>query len=330
MNIQTLIAAQQSSYTNPHQPMTRHDKTSNFIGSALPMGILTGLQALNSPAALGARTGTTIGSSTLPAAGAIGSAAGFTGGVLGALDLAMNWGKSSPVAAASSGMALGASVGTLLFPGVGTAVGIGVGALVGGLIGCITTGKHKDQQVRDSVRDMLMQGGILNSDYHLQLPDGSLYDMGKDGGPREEFGGRRPFEVDLSNPLAQYAIGWMDPIIALIAPGNDKVRNDFVGYFANAILRGAKDLNDVRSHVQFFLAKFGLSDETLANAIVQMGKAGAIDQSTAQAWLGGIHQRANTTFSGDFELATRPLPEGTIEQISANPPREARQNRLVV
>lgn len=313
MNIQTLIAAQQSGYSNLHQPMTRHDKTSNLIGSALPMGILTGLQALNSPAVLGARTGTTIASSTLPAAvGAVGSAASFTGGVLGALDLAMNWGKSSPVAAASSGMALGASVGTLLFPGVGTAVGIGVGALVGGLIGCITTGKHKDQQVRDSVREMLVQGGILTSDYQLQLPDGSLYDMGKDGGPREEFGGRRPFEVDLSNPLAQYAIGWMDPIIALLAPGNDKVRNDFVGYFANAILRGAKDLNDVRTNVEYFLDKFGLSDETLANAIVQMGNAGAIDHNTAQVWLGGIQQRADTSFAGDFELATRPPLEGAV------------------
>ncbi len=314
MNIQTLIAAQQSSYSNVHQPMTRHDKTSNLMGSVLPMGILTGLQALNSPTALGARTGTTIASSTLPAAaGAVGSAASFAGGVLGALDLAMNWGKSSPVAAASSGMALGASVGTILFPGVGTAVGIGVGALVGGLIGCITTGKHKDQQVRDSVRDMLVQAGILNSDYQLQLPDGSLYDMGKDGGPREEFGGRRPFEVDLSNSLAQYAIGWMDPIIALLAPGNDKVRNDFVGYFANAILRDAKDLNDVRTNVDFFLGKFGLSDETLANAIVQMGNAGAIDQNTAQAWLGGIQQRGDTTFSGDFELAPQPRPEGVID-----------------
>ena len=215
----------------------------------------------------------------------------------------MNWGKSSPVAAASSGMALGASVGTLIFPGVGTAVGIGVGALVGGLIGCITTGKHQDQQVRDSVREMLVQAGVLNSDYHLQLPDGSLYDMGKDGGPREEFGGRRPYEVDLSNPLAQYAIGWMDPIIALLAPGNTKIRTDFVGYFANAILGNAKDLNDVRRNVDFLLGKFGLSNDTLANGIVHMARMGAIDQNTAQGWIGGIQQRMDPAFSGDFERA---------------------------
>jgi hypothetical protein len=134
--------------------------------------------------------------------------------------------------------------------------------------------------------------------------------MGRDGGPREEFGGRRPFEVDLSNPLAQYAIGWMDPIIALLAPGNDKVRNDFVGYFANAILSNSRDLNDVRRNVEFFLGKFGLSDQTLANAVVQMGSAGAIDQVTAQAWIGGIQQRGDRTFSGDFELAAQPMIVG--------------------
>jgi hypothetical protein len=239
------------------------------------------------------------------AAGRIGTAANVTGGIFGALDLAMNWGRSSPAAGASSGMALGASVGTLIAPGIGTAIGAGVGALFGGLFGCITTGKHKDQQARDSVRDVLVQGGILNSTYQLQLPDGSLYDIGKDGGPREEFGGRRPYEVDLSNPLSQYAIGWMDPILALLAPGDTKVRNDFVGYFANAILSNAKDLTDVRRNVDFFLRTFGLSNESLAKGIAQLASVGAIDGSTAQVWMGGIQQRMDKTFEGEFEMTAK-------------------------
>jgi hypothetical protein len=305
MNIPTLINAQQNTYRPFNQPMTREDKVSGFISSALPTALLGGVQALHRPYGIGMPGGAPLPLGALgTTAGRIGTAANVTGGILGILDLAMNWGRSSPAAAASSGMAVGASVGTLIAPGIGTAIGIGVGALVGGLFGCITSGKHKDQKVRDSVRDMLVQGGVLNSDYQLQLSDGSFYDMGKDGGPREEFGGRRPYEVDHSNPLAQYAIGWMDPIIALLAPGETKVRNDFVGYFANAILSNAKDLNDVRRNVDFFLGRFGLSNELLANGIAQLAGAGAIDGRTAQVWMGGIQQRTDKTFAGDFQLTT--------------------------
>jgi hypothetical protein len=303
MNIPTLMSPQQPTYAPLNLPLTREDKVSHFLGSALPTALLSGLQALNTSAGVASRGGATLSTGALSTSvGRLGTAAQVTGGILGVLDLAMNWGRSSPAVAASSGMAVGASIGTLIAPGIGTAIGIGAGTLVGGLLGCITAGKHKDQKVRDSVRDMLVQGGILNSDYQLQLPDGSLYDMGKDGGPREEFGGRRPYEIDYSNPLAQYAIGWMDPIIALIAPGNTKIRTDFVGYFTNAILSNAKDLDDVRKNVDLFLSKFGLTNETLANAVIQMANAGALDQNTAQGWIGGIQQRMDRSFAGDGAL----------------------------
>jgi hypothetical protein len=307
MNIQTLMTAQQSTYRPLAQSMGREDKASYLAGSALPTAVLTGLQALHAP------TGNIpLPTGTFPTAAArLGTAANVAGGLIGIMDLAMNWGRSSPAAAASSGMAVGASIGTLIAPGIGTAIGIGAGALVGGLFGCITAGKHKDQKVRDSVRDLLVQGGILNSDYQLQLADGSLYDIGKDGGPRTEFGGRRPYEIDYSNPLAHYAIGWMDPIIALVAQGNTKIQTDFVGYFTNAILSNAKDLNDVRANVELFLSKFGITNEQLATAVGQMANAGMIDKTTAQGWIGGIQQRMDRSFMGGVELTGPGAPQPT-------------------
>lgn len=311
MNITTLLTAQQGAYAPFNQPMTRGDKASLFVESALPAALLTGLQALHAPAG-----STPLPAGTLPAAaGRLGTAANVAGGIIGIMDLAMNWGRSSPAAAASSGMAVGASIGTLFAPGIGTAIGIGAGALVGGLFGCITAGKHKDQKVRDSVRDLLVQGGILNTDYQLQLADGSLYDMGKDGGPRAEFGGRRPYEIDYSHPLAQYAIGWLDPIIALVAQGDTKIQTDFVGYFTNAILSNAKDLNDVRANVELFLAKFGLTNEQLANAVNQMANAGIIDKTTAQGWIGGIQQRLDPSFmDGESFTSTRVSEKPNMEE----------------
>jgi hypothetical protein len=310
MNIPTLMNAQQGAYAPFNQPMTRGDKASHFVESALPVALLTGLQALHAPA------GTTpIPTGTFPtAAGRLGTTANVAGGIIGIMDLAMNWGRSSPAAGASSGMAIGASLGTLFAPGVGTAIGIGVGALVGGLFGCITTGKQRDQKVRDSVRELLVQGGILNSDYQLQLADGSLYDMGKDGGPRAEFGGRRPYEIDYSNPLAQYAIAWMDPIIALVSRGNTKIQTDFVGYFTNAILSNAKDLSDVRANVDLFLSKFGVTNDQLANAVGQMANAGMIDKTTAQGWIGAIQQRMDRSFMGGIEATDAQTSEMMSEE----------------
>ena len=302
MNLQLLLnGAQQQGYQAQNQPFTRSEKAADFMSSALPTALLTGAQAFSAAEAGAAVSSTTL-ASTAGTLGSAASAAGIAGGILGGMQIAMNWGKSSPSAGASSGLAFGACVGTMICPGFGTAIGAGIGAIAGGLVGCITSGKHKDQKVRDSVRSSLMDMGILSSGYHLQLPDGSLYDMGKDGGPREEFGGRRPYEVDFSNPLAQYAVGWMSPIIAMLSPGNSKVATDFIGYFANAALSNAKDLNDVRQNINSFLAKFGLSNDTLAQGIVQLAKGGYVDQRTAQVWLGGIQQRTTTSFKGDFEM----------------------------
>jgi hypothetical protein len=214
-------------------------------------------------------------------------------------------------------MAVGASIGTVICPGLGTAIGAGIGALAGGLIGCITAGKHKDQTVRDAVRENLVNAGILNSEYQLQLPDGSMYEMGKDGGPRDEFGGRRPYEVDFSNPLAQYAVGWMSPIISLATQGNQKIATDFTGYFANAVLSNAKDLNDVRRNVDFFMAKFGLSNEKLAQGVIQLAEGGGADEATARVWLGGIQQRSNPRFQGDFEMTRK-----YAQQVSETPSQQ--------
>lgn len=87
MNIQTLMTTQQSTYLPRTQGMGRDDKATSFASSALPTAILTGLQALHVPT----------GSAPLPtgtfptAAGRVGTAANVTGGILGLLDLAMNW-----------------------------------------------------------------------------------------------------------------------------------------------------------------------------------------------------------------------------------------------
>jgi hypothetical protein len=149
------------------------------------------------------------------------------------------------------------------------------------------------------VRDALVTNGVLDKDFKLTLADGSTYDMGIDGGPKQELGGRRPYEIDMSNPLAKYAISWMNPIIELFAQGDPKIKSDFVGYFANAAMSNAHSLDDVRNNVNLFMQKFGLTNDSLANAIVANAKAGRLSPEVAAAYLNGIEERTTPGFRGD-------------------------------
>jgi hypothetical protein len=219
-------------------------------------------------------------------------------------------------------MAVGAALGTVIGgPGFGTAIGAAIGTIAGGLIGAIQAGKHKDQKVRDQMREALVNAGILDSDYKLPLADGTMYNMGRDGGPRAEFGGLRPYEIDSSNPLAKYAISWVNPLVELIAQGNPKLKADFVGYFTNAALTNAKSLDDVRKNVNLFVQRFGLTDESLAQAITKGAQSGALAPDVAAAYINGIQERNNPSFMGSSDpKATAPQQVGQGQSVEQQEP----------
>jgi hypothetical protein len=235
------------------------------------------------------------------------------GGAVGALNLALNWGKSSPSAGAASGVAVGATIGSFIGgPGIGTAIGAALGLVGGALIGAIKVGKHGDQQVRDVARNALVQSNILDQNYQLPLADGSMYNMGLDGGPKSELGGRRPFEVDTDNPLAAYALSWVNPLVELLFQGNQKLITDFTGYFANAALSNATSLDTVRDNVNFFLKHFGISDQQLAEAVVAQAKNGLIPEQRAASYLNGIDERLTKSFvPAGLGQPTRPQQDET-------------------
>lgn len=309
----------------PHRDLSRKEKTGSFLKDVLPMALQAGTDGIGKSGGgakgifgglFGGAKATTAASTTSAMAGAgsaigigssLASAAGIFGGIMGAANIAMSWGKSTPAAGAANGMAVGATVGTMIAPGIGTAIGAAIGAIGGGLLGSIKTGKHQDQKVRDQVRAFLLQSNILDSQYKITLADGSKYDIGIDGGPKAELGGRRPFEVDFSNPLAKYAVSWMNPVIDLLSQGNEKVKTDFAGYFANAALSNAKTLDDVRANVNAIIKQFGVSDEALAQGVIQATQQGQLDEATAKAYLNGIDERMNPNFQGDWSGETGAL-----------------------
>ncbi len=301
----------------PNQPfqndLSRQEKADQLWGQVLPTSLAFGLGTLEASAlsaAEGAATGAAVGAGAATAGASLGAAAwGATivGGLYGAINLATNWGRSTPAAGATSGVALGASIGTMIAPGIGTGIGAAIGALAGGLLGSVKTGKSRDQRVRDRVRAALLASNIIDSNYCVTLADGSKYDIGKDGKPRAELGGRRPFELDFSHPFAKYAVSWLNPLIESISGGNKKIQTDFVGYFANAAMSNAKSLDDVRRNVNAIFARFGVSDEALYRAITAAARSGQLDQGVANAYLNGLRERRDPAFVGDSETRETPL-----------------------
>lgn len=285
----------------------RSDRFRSFASEVVPSlvqqaAVSEGFTAATTATSAAGRTATT--STAGAAAGTVGSylATGMTwlAGAQGLYDIAKNWGKSSPAQGAMSGMAAGAAIGSVI-PGVGTVIGAAVGTVVGGLVGFIRSGKHKDQLARDQVRGALKDAGIIDENYGIRLADGSTFDIGKDGGPKAELGGRRPYEVDFNNPLAGYAVSWMNPAISLLTGGDPKLTSDFVGYFANAATSNAKSLDDVRANVNVILAQLGLSDEALAGGIQDQVTKGVINQGVGAAYMNGIIERRQV--GDDLQLA---------------------------
>jgi len=306
--------------------MSRKEKTNSFLTEVLPMALSLGFSGLEGASGKGESKGKAkingAGGSGKAAgaagtAGAIGmtgelaglssmtSWAGIAGGIMGAVDIAMNWGKSTPARGAASGAAVGAAIGTAIAPGIGTAIGAAIGALGGGLLGSIKTGKHKDQKLRDQVREVLLEKGVIDSNYTIGLADGSRFNIGYDGGPKKELNGRRPYETDMSNPLTKYAISWLNPVVAFLSQGNQKVQTDFTGYLANAAVSNAKSLDDVKANVTAIMKQFGLDDDKLVQGIVQAAEGGAIESEVAKAWLNGVRERTSPEFQGDTDTSTK-------------------------
>jgi paraquat-inducible protein B len=123
----------------------------------------------------------------------------------------------------------------------------------------------------------------------------------------------------MNNPMAKYAISWMNPVIALLSQGNEKIHNDFVGYFANAALSNAKSIDDVKANVNAFIKQFRLDDNKVAQGTIEAAKAGLIDEGTAMAWLNGIEERTNPKVKLDLTSPSNVEPAAAGRAMKARP-----------
>jgi hypothetical protein len=128
----------------------------------------------------------------------------------------------------------------------------------------MTTGKSDAQLLRDDFRGLLKQTGVADDSYNVTLADGSQYNVGLDGKTKLQNIGenidkkktRQAWDVDFSNPLAQFAVQQIDPMIRKIYEGQDgKVKPEqYTGMLVNAATSNAKTQEEVTANINAMLS----------------------------------------------------------------------------
>lgn len=125
----------------------------------------------------------------------------------------------------------------------------------------MTTGKSDAQLMRDDFRGVLKEKGIVDNDYNVTLADGSKYNLGLDGKTKytnvDGKTTRNAWDVDLQDPLAQYAVSKIDPYIRDMYGAGDPKKGmnpeQYTGMVVNAVTRGARTKEEVDANINAVL-----------------------------------------------------------------------------
>jgi hypothetical protein len=100
---------------------------------------------------------------------------------------------------------------------------------------------------------------------------------------------RKTYEADLSNPLSGQAIGWVNPIAAVIANGDKDKTTQLAGQLTNAVTSNAKDLTMVKANVMGIAAKMGMDGNMFNKRLQDLIKNGTIDPKIGAAYMNGVN-----------------------------------------
>jgi hypothetical protein len=219
--------------------------------------------------------------------GVINSAGAKTFGAIGAaysaFNVIQNWGKGSMMAGAINGATAGAYIGSII-PVVGTFIGGCVGAVLGGISGLVKIGKHQDQVARDKVRSLMLENNIIDEDWNLRLANGSSFNIGRDGRntlQNKDGSLRALYEVDFSNPLTAEVIGMANPLAAILTGGEQKLMNDFAGYFTNAAISNADTLEAAQKNMLQIFKSFNIHPQQVVLTLKSLIDSGKLDEQEA-------------------------------------------------
>lgn len=268
-------------------------KSGDKVGGAINMAAGAGNMATATGAiSTGAAAGTT-GAYVIPGLNILaGGYAGYqTAEALGDMAAGSKRTQTGVVGGATAGASIGAGIGSIV-PGVGTGIGAAVGAVVGATAGAIGSwtgsSKGKAQMMRDQIRGVLQQGGILDDKFQGTLADGSKYDFGKDGSTLKW---KEIDKVAAAQPKAWSKAAQLGDAMAVAYGFVGQKASDISAMYAKgAVSNAGDDENIAQKNMQHFAQQQGLTYEGIKAKLDEAMKDNRISQSQYDYYLGGARQ----------------------------------------
>jgi hypothetical protein len=228
------------------------------------------------------------------------------------------------IGGATAGASIGAGIGTLVpIPGIGTAAGAAIGAVVGATAGAVGSwtgsSKGKAQFMRDNIRGVLQQGGVLDDKYQGTLADGTKYDFGKDGSTLKWK------EIDKISAEKPKAWGGAVPLADALAASYGFVgqkASDIAAWYAKgAVSNAGDDAGVAQKNMQHFAKQQGITYDMIKTKLDEAMKDNRINQSQYDYYLGGARQL--TSYSGKPSMGTQVAPAPRPGSTAPAPTPEA-------
>jgi hypothetical protein len=227
--------------------------------------------------------------------------------------------------AALGGAAAGASIGTAILPGIGTAIGAAVGGLAGAVGSWTGSKKGKAQFMRDNIRGVLQEGGVLDQDFKGTLADGSQYDFGKDGSTLkwkeiDKISSKQPAAWNAAVPLT-------DALATAYGFVGQKASDISAWYAKGAVSNAGDDVATAIKNAQHFAQQQGITFEQIKAKLDEAMKDNRINQSQYDYYLGGARQLTAGIKGGP---QTRPpAPMGPPQQMPQQPQQEEGKKKSI-
>lgn len=290
-------------------------KKGDYVGA----GIATGAAISAGAATANAAGASFAGSQTLSAAAPyLGTAAGLyqgyqTAQMIGDTAAGSQRNKQS----AAGGAAAGATIGGSWFGIYGAAIGAAVGALAG-LTGSWTGSKKgKAQFMRDNIRGVLQQNGILNENWQGTLADGSLYDFGKDGSTLKW---KEIDKIAQANPNSwSTAVDMADALAAGYGFVGQKASDLAAWYAKGAVSNAGDDPAIAAANMRHIAQQQGINPDIIKQKLDEALRDNRINQSQYDRYWQGAQalwaQREPSATQPPF-APTQPKPPEQKQEIS--------------
>lgn len=208
--------------------------------------------------------------------------------------------------AALGGAASGAMIGGTVFGPVGAAVGAAVGALAGAVGSWTGSKKGKAQFMRDSIRGVLQEGGILDDKFQGTLADGSKYNFGTDGSTLkwkniDKLAEKQPAAWNAAVPLT-------DALATAYGFVGQKASDISAWYAKGAISNAGNDAKTAIANAQHFAKQQGITFDQIKAKLDEAIKDNRINQNQYDYYLGGARQLTAGIKGGATPRQTAPMP----------------------